>query len=200
MRARIRVVRWQGALAHLSAYELATAHRGTACRLVTFGSFRPGNATFAKALDSLANLTAWRVQNELDLASMGWTRPGYAHSGTHVWLCAGRVCVAGARGEGPEAAHSLVTQARALSIWPRHHLLATADGYLAHLSSYTWPSVDEACCRCAASPADEHQDQSRSPDRGRAGEQDGAPIPNTVRHLWNAVRASLSLRERSAAD
>ena len=64
--------------------------------LVTFGSPRVGDVTFARWLTSLDNLRHHRVQNELDLVTRVpyWIpRPGmYKHSQTyHVWLRNGKV-------------------------------------------------------------------------------------------------------------
>ena len=74
-----------GALAHLSAFELASSHPAVACHLITFGCPRVGNARFAGALDMLPSLTTHRVQNMLDPICHG-PSVGYRHAGLHVWL------------------------------------------------------------------------------------------------------------------
>ena len=45
----------------------------------------------------------------------------------------------------------------ALPLWPKHHLLATPDGYLAHLQSYVWhdPEIIDADLAVVAAAAGE---------------------------------------------
>ena len=126
-----------GALAHLSAYELAAAHPETACLLITFGSPRPGNARFASALDNQPNVAAYRVQNGMDPVTRApWF--GYAHAGHHVWLKDGRIEVSRACGEGPPQAaqpyaNIVVGATPSTKFDPGHHPLAGSCGYEPHL-------------------------------------------------------------------
>ena len=77
-----------GALAHLCAYELATLHPETPVDLITFGSV--GNPTFARAINDLPNLRAFRVQNEMDIVTRA-PLLNYRHAGHHIWMQKGTI-------------------------------------------------------------------------------------------------------------
>lgn len=132
-----------GALAHLSAFELAGMHPAVECRLDTFGCPRVGNGFFVQALQALPNLRAYRVQNGLDPITRG-PLVGYSHAGRHVWLKDGAAIVASAVGEGPDEATrayvrlGLFGPSPSTSFDPFHHSLddgssGSSSGYVPHL-------------------------------------------------------------------
>ena len=137
-----------GAIGNICALELARANPKTTCRLVTYGAPRVGNSNFAAALNAMANLDAWRVQNELDVVSrLPYTVMGYYHAGTHVWLRKGQIVVPGSfdtvrRKKLSYTAKLPVGSFAALGSGKQNgmsHLMDNAEyGYAPHLSNYNW--------------------------------------------------------------
>jgi len=74
-----------GALANLSAFELADVHPTTPILLLTMGAPRVGNPNFAKSLEAKPNVRAYRLQNGMDVVSR-IPMMCYQHAGTHIWI------------------------------------------------------------------------------------------------------------------
>ena len=81
-----------GALATLSAFEVASTFLDRQVLLTTFGSPRVVNAEFARVLGKMPNLRAYRVANELDpVTRVPPANNGFHHVGHMVWLHNNRV-------------------------------------------------------------------------------------------------------------
>ena len=115
--------------------------------LVTFGSPRVGDGSFASALQAAEQLRHYRVQNELDVVSrVPYWLPfpaAYEHSQTwHVWLHGGAIVAT--YGSAPHAAGVPVNVAffATRSLWRddnkadvRYHKMGGSQGYVKALAT-----------------------------------------------------------------